>query len=180
MIRDNLNEKINSIQNWPDDWVFGVSKDYSTYPLTVSIESWFNINKHERAIILGTGGASKALSFVLKNLGIDVIYISRNPNGGKQFSYKEINENMLNACKLVVNCTPVGTFPNILDCVEFPFQYLNTEHFVVDLVYNPEKTQLLEKAEIQGATILNGSSMLKHQALRAWEIWNNYPSFKND
>lgn len=129
--------------------------------------------KHERALILGTGGASKAIEYVLKNLGIDVIYISRNPIGKpKHFSYSEINEHMLNACKLIVNCTPIGTFPTIDDCAEFPFQYLTEEHLVIDLIYNPQKTKFLSEAEKNGATILNGESMLKEQALKSWEIWN--------
>lgn len=127
---------------------------------------------HERALILGTGGAAKAVSHVLKGIGIDVITISRSPKGEKQFSYEDINEHMLRACKLVVNCTPVGTFPNIEDTIPFPYQYLTLDHLVVDLIYNPAKTKFLENAEKMGATILNGEAMLKHQALRSWKIWN--------
>lgn len=132
----------------------------------------FLTNQHERAIIFGTGGASKAVEFVLKSLGIDVIFVSRNPKGG-QFSYDDVNEYMTKACKLWVNCTPVGTFPNIEDCLPIPFGFLTPEHFVVDLIYNPEKTLLLKKAEEKGAMILNGASMLQHQAIKAWQIWSN-------
>lgn len=127
--------------------------------------------QHERAIILGTGGASKAVAYVLENLGIDVIFISRNPKGEKQFGYDEINDNMLNACKLIVNTTPVGTFPQVDRCPTIPFDYLTEEHLVVDLIYNPEKTKFLQRAEERGAAILNGKPMLKQQALKAWEIW---------
>jgi len=128
--------------------------------------------KHERALILGTGGASKAVEYVFKQIGIDVLYISQNPEGKtKHFSYEEINEHMLNACKVIVNCTPVGTFPAIDECVPFPFQYLSSDHLVIDLIYNPAKTKFLEEAEKNGATILNGESMLKEQALKSWEIW---------
>jgi shikimate dehydrogenase len=133
----------------------------------------FLTNKHERAIVLGTGGASKAVAYILKKIGIDVIYISRNPIAKNMFSYSDINENMLNACKLIVNCTPVGTFPNKHESLMFPSNYLGIDHLVVDLIYNPDKTKLLMEAERQGSTILNGFSMLKHQALRAWEIWND-------
>jgi shikimate dehydrogenase len=127
---------------------------------------------HERALVLGTGGASKAVAFVLKNIGIDVLTVSRSPEGTKQFAYKDVNEHMLRACKLVVNCTPVGTHPAIHDVIPFPFDHLSSEHLVVHLIYNPAKTRFLELAEQAGATILNGESMLQHQALRSWKIWN--------
>jgi shikimate dehydrogenase len=130
--------------------------------------------KHERALILGTGGASKAIEYVFKQIGIDVLFISQNPEGKpKHFSYEEINNHMLNACKVVVNCTPVGTYPKVDECVEFPFQYLTEDHLVIDLIYNPAKTKFLIEAEKNGATILNGESMLKEQALKSWEIWTS-------
>jgi len=132
----------------------------------------FLTNLHERALILGTGGASKAVAYVFKTIGLDVLYCSRNPSGPKEFSYDSINEHMLNACKVVVNCTPVGTFPNIDDALPFPFEKLSSDHLVIDLIYNPKKTKFLAEAEKQGATILNGESMLKEQALKAWQIWN--------
>jgi shikimate dehydrogenase len=128
--------------------------------------------QHERALILGTGGASKAVAHVFNSLGIDVIYCSRNPKGPKEFSYELLNEYMVNACKVIVNCTPLGTFPNTDECINLPFEHLTPEHLVVDLVYNPPKTTFLLKAEGNGATILNGESMLKEQALKAWSIWN--------
>jgi shikimate dehydrogenase len=133
----------------------------------------FLTNLHERALIIGTGGASKAVEYVFKSLGIDVIKISRNPKGEKQFSYEEINNHMLNACKVIVNCTPVGTYPNIEDVIPFPFEHLTKDHLVVDLIYNPKKTKFLQLSESNGATILNGESMLHQQALKAWEIWNS-------
>lgn len=126
---------------------------------------------HERALILGTGGASKAVAYVLENLGIDVLYASRTPKREKQFHYTDINEHMIRACKLIVNTTPVGTFPNINECVPFPFEQLSSEHLVVDLIYNPAKSMFLEQSEQQGATILNGQAMLEQQALRAWGLW---------
>ena len=131
----------------------------------------FLTNKHERALIPGTGGASKAVAYVFKNLGIDAIFVSGNPEGLKEFPYDAINEHMLRACKVVVNCTPVGTYPDVHETVPFAFEYLTYEHLVIDLIYNPEKTLFLQKAEENGASILNGASMLKEQALKAWEIW---------
>lgn len=131
----------------------------------------FLTNKHERAMILGTGGSSKAVVYVLKQIGIDSIFISRNPKEKQQFGYSEINEHMLNACKLIVNCTPIGMFPSTDECIDLPFEYLTPDHLVVDLIYNPVKTQLLQKSESAGAQILNGETMLKQQALMAWKIW---------
>jgi shikimate dehydrogenase len=133
----------------------------------------FLTNQHERALIFGTGGASKAIAYVLKNLGIDVLFISQDPKGDKLFSYAEVNNHMLNACKLLVNCTPVGTLDYKDSKFDLPFEYLTPDHLVVDLVYNPPMTDLLLKSKQQGATILNGESMLKHQALQSWKIWNN-------
>lgn len=128
--------------------------------------------QHERALILGTGGASKAVAHVFNSLGIDVIFCSRNPKGPKEFSYELLNEYMVNACKVIVNCTPLGTFPTSDEYINLPFECLTPEHLVVDLVYNPPKTTFLLKAEENGATVLNGESMLKEQALKAWSIWN--------
>jgi shikimate dehydrogenase len=129
--------------------------------------------KHERALILGTGGASKAVEYVFKSIGIDVLYVSRNSEGkAKHFLYDDINEHMLNACKVIVNCTPVGTFPAIDEQPNFPYQFLSPDHLVIDLIYNPAKTKFLQNAEAQGAMILNGASMLREQALKSWEIWN--------
>ncbi len=158
-----------NVVSFEDNKLIGYNTD--AYGFHQSIKPFLS-NKHERAIIFGTGGASKAIEFILKNLGIDVIFISRNPSGENQFSYADINENMVNACKLLVNCTPIGMYPNSDACIELPFECLTAEHLVVDLIYNPSKSLFLHKAEKSGAMILNGESMLKHQALKAWEIWN--------
>lgn len=132
----------------------------------------FLTNEHERAIILGTGGASKAVAYVLKKIGLNVIWISRNPQSG-EFPYDAINEHMLRACKVVVNCTPLGTFPDVDACVPFPFEYLTESHLCIDLIYNPEETKFLRESRMHGAATLNGLSMLKEQANKAWEIWNS-------
>jgi shikimate dehydrogenase len=133
----------------------------------------FLTNRHERALILGTGGASKAVAYILRSLGIDVVYLSRNPKAANEFGYDEANEHMMNACKLIVNTTPVGTFPNVQDKINLPYEYLTDEHLLIDLIYNPEKTEFLKAGEANGATILNGHSMLRHQALRSYEIWTS-------
>jgi shikimate dehydrogenase len=132
----------------------------------------FLTNRHERALILGTGGASKAVAHVFRSIGVDVVFVSRTPQNAKEFPYEAINEHMLRACKVVVNCTPVGTFPNVEESVPFPFEHLTGEHLVIDLIYNPEQTKFLRESAAHGATTLNGLSMLKEQALKAWAIWN--------
>ena len=109
---------------------------------------------------------------MLRTIGLDVIFISRNPNTAKQFSYDEVNNYMLDACKLIVNTTPVGTFPDIDAVIDIPYEFLTEDHLVVDLIYNPEETKFLLNARLNGAEILNGSSMMKEQALKSWEIWN--------
>lgn len=131
----------------------------------------FLTNLHERAIILGTGGASRAVSYVLKNIGLDLIYISRNPAGENEFGYDDINEQMIRSCKLIVNTTPVGTFPNEADLIEIPYAALTNDHLLVDLIYNPDKTQFLIRGEESGASILNGLTMLREQALKSYEFW---------
>lgn len=136
-----------------------------------SIKPFLNYN-HERAMILGTGGASKAIAYVLKNIGLSVIFISRNPKSNSEFGYESINENMVNACKMIVNCTPVGTFPDVNSKPNFPTELITDKHLVVDLIYNPERSLLLKESEKQGAIVLNGYSMLQEQAKKAWEIWN--------
>lgn len=129
---------------------------------------------HERALILGTGGASKAVAHVFKSIGIDVFYISQNPNNRpNHFSYSDINERMVSSCKVIVNCTPVGTFPKSEEFIPIPFNALSSDHLVIDLIYNPPLTTFLSKSQDAGATVLNGSSMLKEQALKSWEIWNS-------
>lgn len=133
----------------------------------------FLTNKHEKALVLGTGGASRAIEYVLKSIGIEVVFISRKPvPEDNVFTYQEINNYMLDACKLIVNCTPVGSYPLIGDEISFPYQYLSPEHLVIDLIYNPSQTLFLKRAERQGAQTLNGLSMLKEQAMKSWKIWN--------
>lgn len=128
---------------------------------------------HERALIFGTGGASKAVAHVFKSIGLDVIFVSRFPKENLyQFHYSDVNEAMISACKVIVNCTPIGMYPKIDESINLPFESLSEEHLVIDLIYNPPLTKFLSKAQESGATILNGSSMLREQALKSWEIWN--------
>lgn len=132
----------------------------------------FLTNQHERALIFGTGGASKAVAFIFKQIGLDVLYVSRGEKGGNVFGYEDVNEHMLRACKVIVNTTPVGMYPNVDDLLPLPYEALTEDHLVIDLIYNPEETAFLSRAKAAGAVTLNGASMLKEQALKAWSIWN--------
>lgn len=130
-------------------------------------------NIHERAIVFGDGGAAKAVKFVLENLGIDVISVVRTKKHEDQFLFEDVNDCMMNVCKLVVNTTPVGTYPDVEDELPIPMDQFTEDHLVVDLIYNPDRTVLLREAEKRGSTVLNGKAMLHAQALKAWEIWNS-------
>lgn len=126
---------------------------------------------HTNALILGTGGASKAIAFVLKKMGIGFTFVSRS-SSKNVFTYEELTEEIVNDHLLVINCTPLGTFPNVQKKPDIPYQYLGTKHLLYDLIYNPEKTEFLRLGETKGASTLNGLKMLELQAERAWEIWN--------
>ena len=126
---------------------------------------------HTKALILGTGGASKAIEFVLNKLNIQTVFVSRNPTSG-MISYAELDAETIKDYTIIINATPVGTFPHIDACPDIPYQFLSSEHLVFDVVYNPAKTLFLKKSEQRGATILNGEKMLELQAEAAWEIWN--------
>lgn len=142
------------------------------YGFQNSIKPFFR-NVHEKALILGTGGASNAVEYVLKNLGVDVCYLSRSPKQENEFSYEDANEIMINTFKLIVNCTPVGTYPDVDAMPAIPVEFVGEDHLVIDLIYNPIETQLLRTAKEHGADTMNGLSMLKHQALKAWDIWQS-------
>lgn len=127
--------------------------------------------QHNKALILGTGGASKAIIYVLGKLGIECKSVSRTAQNG-QLSYADLNENLLADYKLIVNATPLGTFPNTNACPDIPYQYLSNEHLLFDVVYNPSETLFMKKGIEKGAYALNGEAMLIGQAVAAWEIWN--------
>jgi shikimate dehydrogenase len=125
------------------------------------------------ALILGTGGASKAVAFVLKKLRINCKFVSRNINNKKSFSYGDLNEAIMNKYQLIINCTPLGTFPNIKKKPDLPYKYLTKEHLLYDLIYNPKVTAFLQEGIKCGSITKNGEEMLKLQADRSWEIWNS-------
>lgn len=135
----------------------------------------FLASQHERALILGTGGASKAVEFVLRTIGVECIFVSREKKalpGKSVLTYAELNEYVMDACKLIVNCSPAGTFPNVNEAPAIPYEFISSQHFLYDLVYNPSETEFLKRGKAKGALTLNGYDMLKMQAEKAWEIWN--------
>jgi shikimate dehydrogenase len=138
-----------------------------------SIKPFVDSN-HQRALVLGTGGASKAVVYVLQNLGIDYYYATSAPTKKTHNTlfYNEINNVVMNNFKFIINTTPVGMYPSIDAMPSIPTQYITPQHLIMDLIYNPEATMLLQHAKQQGAIVLNGLSMLHHQAEEAWKIWH--------
>jgi len=128
------------------------------------------ISTPKKALILGTGGASKAVMYALNTLGFSCTYVSRSPSEGV-LSYQDLTASIMHSYTLIVNCTPLGTSPNIDAFPDIPYYQLQPFHILYDLIYNPEKTVFLEKGEAQGATIISGLRMLELQAESAWEIW---------
>lgn len=128
---------------------------------------------HTKALILGTGGASKAVAHALKKLNIQYVFVSRNPIGENQISYNTIDKELLQQYTLLINCTPLGTFPNIKASPDLPYQYVTTNHLLYDLIYNPAITTFLQQGKEKGATIKNGLEMLQLQAEKSWQIWNS-------
>lgn len=127
---------------------------------------------HRKALILGTGGASKAVEYVLRQKGIEYHIVSRSPEGLKQVDYEWVNETNLQEHTLLVNTTPLGMFPNIDSCPPIPYQFLTPAHYLFDLVYNPPVTKFLQLGQERGARIKNGADMLVIQAEESWKIWN--------
>ena len=124
-----------------------------------------------KALVLGTGGASKAVCYGLRKLGITPTLVSRTPKEG-MFGYEELNAEIMDTHSIIVNCTPLGMYPDIDSCPPIPYTLIFAQHLLFDCVYNPEETLFLRKGKEQGATIQNGIGMLIGQAKEAWKIWN--------
>lgn len=142
--------------------VIGFEKTLKPY-----LKSW-----HQHAIILGTGGSSKAVAYGLKKLGITFTFISRSPREKSTIGYASLTQAIIQNNFLIINTTPLGMFPGIQNFPPIPYEYLTGQHLLFDLIYNPGKTIFLQKGELQGATILNGLQMLHIQAEKSFEIWN--------
>lgn len=128
---------------------------------------------HKKALILGVGGASKAIKYVLRQLGIEYISASRRELNVDEISWEDIDQQVIENHLLIINTTPLGTYPKIDTFPNIPYEFIGNKHLLFDLVYNPEVTQFLAKGLAKGANIKNGYDMLLGQAEKAYEIWNN-------
>ncbi len=137
-----------------------------------SIKPMLNVS-HKKALILGTGGASKAIKHILSKLGIEFISASiEDELAENEIRYEAISEEVIKGRTVIINATPLGTFPKVDACPSIPYKAITSEHVLFDLVYNPEVTLFMQKGKDQGANVKNGLEMLHGQAKAAWEIWN--------
>ena len=154
-----------------DGWLTGFNTDTYGFEYSLSrkiAEEQLDIKK---ALVLGTGGASKAVVYVLEKLGIITKLVSRSPER-EQLSYGMLKKYLIEEYQLIVNTTPLGMYPNENACPELTYSALGSNHLLYDLVYNPAETLFMKKGKSQGAKTINGEQMLILQAEKAWEIWN--------
>lgn len=150
-----------------------ILKGYNTdaYGFQKSLEPLLN-DKHKRALVLGNGGAAKAVCYVLRTLGIPYAIVSRSHDNG-DITYEELSQSVLETHQIIINCSPVGTSPNTDQCPSIPYEFITADHLLYDLIYNPEETLFLKKGNEQGAVTKNGYEMLVLQAERNWQIWKD-------
>jgi len=160
---------VNTIKVTTKGELIGYNTDY--YGFKKSIEPHLK-SHHKKALILGTGGASKAIAYALKQLGKDYYFVSRKASELSRYTYDTLNEDIISEHQIIVNCTPLGTHPNTNACPNIPYDGITKEHLLYDLIYNPSETKFLSIGHLKGATICNGSNMLELQAEKAWDIWN--------
>lgn len=128
---------------------------------------------HQHALVLGNGGATAAIVFALRRLGISYDVVSRKLHNGSTLTYKQLDESVIKKSNLLINTTPLGMYPAIDSCPDIPYEFISSQHLLYDLTYNPVKTLFLQKGEDRGAAIKNGEEMLALQAEENWRIWNS-------
>lgn len=171
---DKLNKKttkigaVNCIKITKNGKLKGYNTDY--YGFKKSLEPLLQPH-HQKALILGTGGASKAVAFALEELGILYTFVSRSKKEDA-LDYKYINATTFDNYQLIINCTPLGTHPNVEEFPPIPYDFFTEEHIAFDLIYNPEETEFLKRAKAKNAVTKNGYEMLVLQAEKGWKIWN--------
>ena len=138
---------------------------------TKSIEPMLDKKSHKKALILGTGGASKAIDYGLRNLGLETVFVSRYERPGT-IQYKSITPEVIQEYNVVVNCTPVGMYPHTEECPELPYEAMDQHSILYDLIYNPDETMFMKRGAQYGAQTKNGLEMLLLQAFASWEFWN--------
>lgn len=137
---------------------------------TKSIEPLLEIS-HKKALVLGTGGSAKAVSYGLTQLGLETRFVSRTKKAGC-LTYQEVSPELIREYSVIVNCTPVGQFPNAEACPDLPYEAMSSQTLLYDLIYNPEETLFLKKGSARMATTKNGLEMLLLQAFASWDFWN--------
>jgi len=158
---------VNVVKITNDRKLIGYNADF--YGFSKSLESLLTKN-HQKALILGTGGASKAIFYALEQLKIPYTIVSRTKNA-TNITYTEIDKKIILEHQIIINATPLGTFPNVDNCPDIPYNYLNNNHLCYDLIYNPSESLFLKLAKEKGALTKNGLEMLQLQAEKSWEIW---------
>lgn len=160
---------VNTIKIDKNGKYIGHNTDY--YGFKKALLPYLNAH-HKKALILGTGGASKAVAFALDALNISYQFVSRLAKDKVTLTYTTLTKADIETHLILINCTPLGTHPNTDICPNIPYEGITKNHILFDLIYNPEKTKFLSQGEKQNATIINGLKMLEYQAEKAWEIWN--------
>ncbi|MBQ9656687.1 MAG: shikimate dehydrogenase [Prevotella sp.] len=138
---------------------------------TKSIEPMIDLKHHRKALILGTGGASKAVDYGLRNLGLETIFVSRYEKQGT-IQYRQITADVVKEYNVIVNCTPVGMYPNTEQCPPLPYEAMDSRTILYDLIYNPDETLFMKRGAEYGAQTKNGLEMLLLQAFASWEFWH--------
>ena len=173
--RDEISKKIGAVNTIKIERTEGKVrlKGYNTdaYGFYHSLQPHLK-KKHDSALILGTGGSSRAVAYVLDELGIHYIYVSRSPREKSQLSYMDLCGPVLYNFQIIINTSPVGMYPDVNNAPDIPYDFIAKDHILFDLIYNPEETLFLKKGKEKGAQIINGLSMLHLQAERSWDIWN--------
>lgn len=160
---------VNTIKIGRDGRLTGYNTDH--YGFAKSLADYFPLPE-KTALILGTGGASKAIAYVLEAMDFDYKFVSRT-KAEDTITYEELNRSIMEAHCLIINCTPLGTFPDIHQCPDIPYHLITKDHTLFDLIYNPRETEFLKRGFAKGARISNGLKMLEHQAKKAWSIWKS-------
>ncbi|WP_338356262.1 shikimate dehydrogenase [Yeosuana marina] len=159
---------VNTIRITKKNKLIGYNTDY--YGFKKSLTPFLK-NHHKQALILGTGGASKAIAYSLKQLNIKYCFVSRTAKKGVQFTYNTLTKDVINQHQIIINCTPLGTSPNVDLYPDIPYDAITSNHILYDLIYNPDETKFLKQGKQQHAITINGLNMLKFQAEKAWSIW---------
>ncbi|NIJ51285.1 shikimate dehydrogenase family protein [Dyadobacter arcticus] len=163
---------VNTIKIYADGSTKGFNTDY--YGFRQSLVEWLDkrgeVCTNFKALVLGNGGAAKAVMVALDDLHVEFKLVSRQKSSNS-ILYQQLTEDMMNEYLLIINTTPLGTFPNTAECPEIPYQWITKKHYLYDLVYNPAETLFLKNGHVKGAALQNGLKMLQLQAEKAWDIW---------